>query len=61
MYYKTAGPSVFDIIPVTGLRGEPGGYSFIGGTPAATRAASLEALLKSFEFIDRTIGRDFKQ
>jgi acetyl esterase/lipase len=31
-------------------------HSFIGPTPAATRAASLEALQKSFEFIDRTIG-----
>ena len=31
-------------------------HSFIGSTPEATRAASLLALQKSFEFIDRTIG-----
>ena len=31
-------------------------HSFIGATPAATRAASLLALRKSFEFIDRTVG-----
>ena len=31
-------------------------HSFIGSTPAATRAASLLALRKSFEFIDRTVG-----
>jgi acetyl esterase/lipase len=31
-------------------------HSFIGSTPAATRAASLLALQKSFEFIDRTVG-----
>jgi len=31
-------------------------HSFIGKTPQATRAASLEALQRSFEFIDKTIG-----
>jgi acetyl esterase/lipase len=31
-------------------------HSFIGATPEATRAASLQALQKSFEFIDRTVG-----
>jgi acetyl esterase/lipase len=31
-------------------------HSFIGSTPQATRAASLQALQKSFAFIDRTIG-----
>ena len=31
-------------------------HSFIGTTPEATRAASLLALQKSFEFIDRTVG-----
>ena len=31
-------------------------HSFIGATPEATRAASLLALQKSFEFIDRTVG-----
>ena len=31
-------------------------HSFIGATPAATRAASLLALRKSFDFIDRTVG-----
>jgi para-nitrobenzyl esterase len=31
-------------------------HSFIGSTPEATRAASLLALQKSFEFIDRTVG-----
>ena len=31
-------------------------HSFIGPTPEATRAASLQALQKSFEFIDRTVG-----
>ena len=31
-------------------------HSFIGSTPAATRAASLLALRKSFEFIDRAVG-----
>jgi acetyl esterase/lipase len=31
-------------------------HSFIGPTPEATRAASLLALQKSFEFIDRTVG-----
>jgi dipeptidyl aminopeptidase/acylaminoacyl peptidase len=31
-------------------------HSFIGSTPEATRAASLQALQKSFAFIDRTIG-----
>jgi acetyl esterase/lipase len=31
-------------------------HSFIGSTPGATRAASLLALQKSFEFIDRTVG-----
>jgi acetyl esterase/lipase len=32
-------------------------HSFIGGTPEATRAASLQALDKSLEFIDRTVGK----
>jgi acetyl esterase/lipase len=32
-------------------------HSFIGKTPQATRAASLQALQRSFEFIDRTIGK----
>jgi acetyl esterase/lipase len=31
-------------------------HSFIGATPEATRAASLQALQKSLEFIDRTVG-----
>jgi len=31
-------------------------HSFIGSTPDATRVASLQALKKSFEFIDQTIG-----
>jgi acetyl esterase/lipase len=31
-------------------------HSFIGATPEATRAASLQALRKSLEFIDRTVG-----
>lgn len=31
-------------------------HSFIGPTAEATRAASLQALRKSFDFIDRTIG-----
>jgi len=31
-------------------------HSFIGATPEATRAASLQALQKSLDFIDRTIG-----
>jgi acetyl esterase/lipase len=31
-------------------------HSFIGATNEATRAASLQALRKSLEFIDRTIG-----
>jgi acetyl esterase/lipase len=31
-------------------------HSFIGSTPEATRAASLQALQKSFEFIDRIVG-----
>lgn len=31
-------------------------HSFIGSTPQATRAASLLALRKSFDFIDRTVG-----
>ena len=31
-------------------------HSFIGSTPQATRAASLQALQKSFAFIDQTIG-----
>ena len=31
-------------------------HSFIGSTPEATRAASLLALQKSLEFIDRTVG-----
>jgi acetyl esterase/lipase len=31
-------------------------HSFIGSTSAATHAASLLALRKSFEFIDRTVG-----
>jgi acetyl esterase/lipase len=31
-------------------------HSFIGTTPEATRTASLQALQKSLEFIDRTIG-----
>jgi dipeptidyl aminopeptidase/acylaminoacyl peptidase len=31
-------------------------HSFIGPTPEATRAASLKALQKSFEFIDRVVG-----
>jgi acetyl esterase/lipase len=31
-------------------------HSFIGATPAATRAASLQALQKSLDFIDRVIG-----
>lgn len=31
-------------------------HSFIGATPEATRAASLLALRKSFEFIERTVG-----
>jgi len=31
-------------------------HSFIEATPEATRAASLKALQKSFEFIDRTVG-----
>jgi acetyl esterase/lipase len=31
-------------------------HSFIGKTPQATRAASLLALQRSFEFIDKTIG-----
>lgn len=33
-------------------------HSFIGKTPQATRAASLEALQSSFEFIDKTIGNE---
>jgi acetyl esterase/lipase len=32
-------------------------HSFIGKTPQATRAASLQALQRSFEFIDRTVGK----
>jgi acetyl esterase/lipase len=32
-------------------------HSFIGPTAAATKVASLRALHKSFEFIDRTVGR----
>jgi acetyl esterase/lipase len=32
-------------------------HSFIGPTPESTRAASLRALEKSLEFIDRTVGR----
>lgn len=31
-------------------------HSFIGKTPAATRAASLEALQKTFEFFQTTLG-----
>jgi acetyl esterase/lipase len=31
-------------------------HSFIGPNPQVTKAASLEALRKSFEFIDRTVG-----
>jgi len=31
-------------------------HSFIGRSPRATRAASLQALQRSFEFIDRTLG-----
>jgi dipeptidyl aminopeptidase/acylaminoacyl peptidase len=36
-------------------------HSFIGATQEATRKASLEALDKTFEFIDRTIGQDNKR
>jgi carboxylesterase type B len=32
-------------------------HSFIGATPEATRAASLRALEKSLDFIDRTVGK----
>ena len=32
-------------------------HSFIGTTPQATRAASLQALQKSLEFIDSHAGR----
>jgi acetyl esterase/lipase len=44
-----------------GLKGEimllPGiGHSFIGTTPEATRKASLDALNRTFQFIDATIG-----
>jgi acetyl esterase/lipase len=31
-------------------------HSFVGTKPQVTKAASLEALRKSFEFIDRTVG-----
>jgi acetyl esterase/lipase len=31
-------------------------HSFIGATPTATRTASLQALQKSLDFIDRTMG-----
>jgi len=31
-------------------------HSFVGPTAEATRAASLQALQKSFDFIDRTVG-----
>ena len=33
-------------------------HSFVGPTPARTRAASLEALQRTFEFIARTVGQD---
>jgi acetyl esterase/lipase len=36
-------------------------HSFVGATQEATRKASLEALDKTFEFIDRTIGQDNKR
>jgi acetyl esterase/lipase len=32
-------------------------HSFIGKTPAATRAASLEALQRTFEFFEATLGQ----
>lgn len=32
------------------------GHSFIGATPEATKAASLQAIDKTFQFIDETIG-----
>jgi acetyl esterase/lipase len=32
-------------------------HSFIGKTPQVTRAASLQALRRSFEFIDSTLGK----
>lgn len=31
-------------------------HSFLGATPESTRAASLRALVKTFEFIDQTVG-----
>ncbi|MDE2261991.1 MAG: alpha/beta hydrolase [Gammaproteobacteria bacterium] len=32
-------------------------HSFVGKTPAATRAASLQALQRTFEFFEATLGR----
>lgn len=33
-------------------------HSFVGPTAAGTRAASLEALQRTFKFIERTVGQD---
>jgi hypothetical protein len=35
-------------------------HSFIGSTPEATRQASLQALSKTFEFIDAVTGGERK-
>lgn len=53
--------SFYDALKAKGVKAEllllpDVGHSYIGDTPEATKAASLKALDKTFQFIDATIG-----
>jgi dipeptidyl aminopeptidase/acylaminoacyl peptidase len=47
-------------VPVTMLLIPGVDHGFIGPEPQATRAASLQALQRTFDFIDTTLGRPAK-